>query len=77
LQAIVDGLAAPPEKQAHHSINRHCPAALDHSTTKAKLKFTSGNGLYSFPIVFFWYFFGQAKKYIRGMKTIIKVLPAT
>jgi hypothetical protein len=36
--------------------------ALHHSTTKAQLKYPVGNGLYSFPIVFFCFFFGQAKK---------------
>jgi hypothetical protein len=46
------------------------PTAHHHSTTKVQLKCPTGNGLYSFPVVFFWYFFGQAKKYIRSLPTI-------
>ena len=39
-------------------------AVLHHSSTKAKLKNQSENGLLSFSEVFFCFFFGQAKKKI-------------
>jgi hypothetical protein len=42
---------------------------LHHSTTKAQLKYHIGNGLYSFPIVFFCFFFGQAKKKRKMMNS--------
>jgi hypothetical protein len=35
---------------------------LHHSNSEAELKYQSENGLLSFSEVFFWFFFGQAKK---------------
>ena len=56
-------LSINSQRQTPH--NCRGSTALHHSTTKAELKYHIGNAPYSFPIVFFCFFFGQAKKKIR------------